>query len=56
MYYISKFSNCSVVLRVFKTGKVIILGVKHVKEIVSPLAILESMFFDYSMSAGFANF
>ena len=53
---ISKFSNCSVVLRVFKTGKVIILGVKHVKEIVSPLAILESMFFDYSMSEGFANF
>ena len=52
---ISNFANCSVVMRVFKTGKVIILGVRHVREIVEPLAMLSSMFFDYSLSVDFNN-
>jgi TATA-box binding protein (TBP) (component of TFIID and TFIIIB) len=44
---ICKFAHKSVMLRVFYTGKVIILGVRHVSEIVEPLLIVTNMFFDY---------
>lgn len=46
----------SKVARVFHTGKVVFLGIRHVSEIVGPLNLLSELFFDYSLSCNLENF
>jgi len=53
---IRNFEKTSVVVRLFYSGKLMILGVHHVKEMVEPLSILCNMFFDYSLSCNLSNF
>lgn len=46
-FHVCLFVCNKVTVRIFHTGKVIFLGVKHVSNIVEPFNILSSTFFDY---------
>ena len=43
-------------IRIFHTGKVILLGVRHVEQVSESLKFLSDAFFDYSLLCDFENF
>ena len=43
-------------IRIFHTGKVIILGIQHVNQLTCPYSVITSIFFDYSITCNFGNF
>jgi TATA-box binding protein (TBP) (component of TFIID and TFIIIB) len=53
---VKHFHHQNTYVRIFHTGKVVLLGVKCTEQVVSAVEFLSNMFFDYSLSCNLNNF